>query len=55
MEYTGKYKEMAEQFRKNGLDEYTIERFIRQEMESDKFETIERRVLTCVGSTIMKT
>ena len=54
MEYTGKYKEMAEQFRKNGLDEYTIERFIRQEMESDKFETIERRVLACVGPTIMK-
>ena len=54
MECTGKYKEMAEQFRKNGCDEYTIERFILQEMVADKFGTIERRVLTCVGPTIMK-
>lgn len=37
MEYTGKYKEMAEQFCKNGCDEYTIERFIQKEMEADKF------------------
>lgn len=37
LEYTGKYKEMAEQFRKDGCDEYTIEKFIRQEMEDEKF------------------
>ena len=30
LQYTGKYIEVAEQFRKNGLDEYMIERFIRQ-------------------------
>jgi len=37
VKYTGKYKEMAEQFRKDGADEYTVEKFIRQEMEMDKF------------------
>lgn len=37
MKYTGKYKEMAEQFRKDGADEYTIEKFIREEMEWDEF------------------
>ncbi len=37
MEYTGKYKEMAEQFRKDGCDEYTIKKFIRREMEADEF------------------
>jgi len=37
MEYIGKYKEMADQFRKDGCDEYTIEKFIRQEMETDEF------------------
>ena len=37
MEYTGKYKEMAEQFCKNGCNEYMIERFIQKEMEADKF------------------
>lgn len=36
--YTGKCAEMAEQFRKDGLDEYTIDKFIRQEMERDEFE-----------------
>lgn len=36
--YTGKYAEMAEQFRKDGCDEYTIEKFIRREMEADEFE-----------------
>ncbi len=38
MKYTGKYKEMAEQFRKDGCDEYTVDKFIRQEMEFDEFE-----------------
>lgn len=28
LEYTGEYKEMAEQFRKNGCDEYTLKTFI---------------------------
>ena len=28
---------MAEQFRKDGADEYTVEKFIRQEMEMDEF------------------
>lgn len=37
MEYTGKYKKMAEEFRKDGCDEYTVEKFIRQEMEADEF------------------
>ena len=37
MKYTGKYKEMADQFRRDGADEYTIEKFIRQEMEADEF------------------
>jgi|GEM_PF-751388 len=37
MEYTGKYKGMAEQFRKDGCDEYIVEKFIRQEMEKDEF------------------
>ncbi len=37
MKYTGKYIEMAEQFRKDGCDEYTVEKFIRQEMEMDEF------------------
>lgn len=37
MEYTGKYKEMSEQFRKDGCDDYTIEKFIWQEMETDEF------------------
>ncbi len=37
MEYKGKYMDMAEQFRKDGCDEYTIENFIRREMESDEF------------------
>ncbi len=43
MECIGKYKEMTEQFRKNGCDGYTIERFIR------KFGTIKRQVFTCAG------
>lgn len=38
MEYTGKYKSMAEQFRKDGCDECTIEKFIKQEMEANEFE-----------------
>lgn len=38
MEYKGKYKKMAEQFRKDGCDEYTVEKFIRQEMEADEFQ-----------------
>ena len=37
MKYTGKYKEMAEQFRKDGADEYMVEKFIREEMERDEF------------------
>lgn len=37
MNYTGKYKKVAEQFRKDGADEYMIEKFIRQEMEMDEF------------------
>jgi len=28
---------MAEQFRRDGCDEYTVEKFIRQEMEQDEF------------------
>ena len=35
--YEGKYQKMAESFRKDGLDEYSIEKFIRQEMELDEF------------------
>ena len=37
MKYTGKYKEMAEQFRKDGADEYMVEKFIREEMERADF------------------
>ena len=37
MKYTGKYLKMAEQFRRDGADEYMIEKFIRQEMEQDEF------------------
>jgi len=36
--YEGKYAEMAERFRKDGCDEYTVEKFIRQQMEEDGFE-----------------
>jgi len=35
--YTGKYKKMAEEFRRDGCDEYIVEKFIRQEMEADEF------------------
>ena len=38
LQYTGKYKEMADQFRKDGADEDLIEKFIREEMELDAFE-----------------
>lgn len=34
--YKGKYAEMAERFRKDGCDEYTVEKFIRQQMEEDE-------------------
>lgn len=37
MKYEGKYKEMAEQFKADGCDDYTIEKFIRREMEMDEF------------------
>lgn len=37
MKYKGKYKEMAEQFRADGCDDYTIEKFILQEMEMNEF------------------
>ena len=37
MNYTGKYKKMAEDFRKDGADEALIEKFIREEMERNKF------------------
>lgn len=37
MKYTGKYREMAEQFRRDGADEYMVEKFIRQEMERNQF------------------
>ena len=40
MEYKGKYNKMAEQFRKDGVDEYTVEKWIRQEMEQDEFERL---------------
>ena len=36
--YEGKYAEMAEQFRKDGCDEDTIAKFIREEMEHDRLE-----------------
>ena len=38
MKYEGKYVQMAEEFRRDGLDEYTIEKFVRREMEDDEFE-----------------
>ena len=37
MKYTGKYKEMAAQLKKDGCDDYTIEKFVRQAMEADEF------------------
>lgn len=37
MEYKGKYKKMAEEFRKDGCDDGMIEKFIRQEMEADEY------------------
>ena len=33
-----KYKRMADQFRKDGADEYTIDKFISEEMKRDAFE-----------------
>lgn len=36
MKYIGKYKKMAERFQKDGCDEYTIEKFIRQEKDADE-------------------
>lgn len=36
-----KYDKMREEFRADGLDEYTIEKFIRQEMEMDEFQANE--------------
>lgn len=36
--YKGKYRKMAEQFRNDGCDEYTVEKFIRQEMERDEYQ-----------------
>lgn len=44
MKCTGKYKEMAEQFWKDGCDEYTIEKFIRQkwrQMSSEKMRELQ--------------
>ena len=38
MKYMGKYKRIAEQFRRDGADEITIARWIREEMERDEFE-----------------
>ena len=38
MKYTGKYKKLADQFRADGCDEAMVERFIREEMDRDKFE-----------------
>ena len=38
MKYTGKYKDLAEQFQADGCNKATIERFIREEMERDAFE-----------------
>lgn len=38
MKYTGKYKKMAEQFRKDGASEAMIEKFIREEMNRGEFE-----------------
>jgi hypothetical protein len=38
MKYTGKYKQLADQFRADGCDEAMVERFIREEMERDEFE-----------------
>ena len=37
MKYVGKYKKMAEDFRKDGADEHLVEKFIREEMERDEF------------------
>ena len=37
MKYKGKYAEMAEQFKSDGCDNATVERFIRQEIEADEF------------------
>ena len=37
MKYFGKYKKLAEEFRKDGADEYMVEKFIREEMERDEF------------------
>ena len=38
MIYSGKYKQLADQFRADGCDEVMVERFIREEMERDAFE-----------------
>ncbi len=37
MKYIGKYKKMAEEFRKDGADEVLVEKFIREEMEREEF------------------
>ena len=38
VKYTGKYAEMAEQLRADGCDEYTVEKFVREEMEADEWK-----------------
>lgn len=38
MKFTGKYKQLADQFRADGCDEAMVERFVREEMERDEFK-----------------
>ena len=37
MKYTGKYEKMDEEFRKDGVDESMVGKFIQEEMERDEF------------------
>ena len=38
MKYTGKYQKMADQFRADGADEHLVNKFVREEMERDRYE-----------------
>lgn len=38
MKYTGKYKKLADQFRADGADERLVKKFVREEMERDRYE-----------------
>lgn len=48
MKYTGKYKKLADQFRADGADERLVNKFVREEMERDRYER--NKGLTEIGA-----